>query len=150
MKRYTRDLLGAVLAVQRPPCDPRERSGLRAIDAFYNLRDVWLDHRPADGGKRNYGYPSPDHVLLVCQGEIARHHGVEAVPFGSVEQLTVFQTGQPEIGGCERFVVAKIRPQIVRYVFVEEDFQCCSWALCECANARSARIVVTASVRKLP
>lgn len=87
---------------------------------------MWFDDRPADcrqGDDRNL---PTCHVLLVRQRQIARHHYIESASLCGCQEVPVFQTGPAKIGSREGFVMAKMWPEIVRYIFVKNDFQGCN------------------------
>ena len=106
--------------------NPRERSWCCRINRSHNLCHVRFDHWPADGRKRDDGDLPAHHILLVRQRKIPGDHDIEILFFRSGEQLTVFQASPAKIGGGEGFVVTKMRPQIMRYIFVQQDFQGCN------------------------
>lgn len=93
------------------------------MDSGHNLFKIWLHNRPANCRKGDNGYLASRKILLIFQGLIACYKYIEPGRFASREEMTICESGQPDIGSSEGLKLGQVSPQRMGQVFIQQDFQ---------------------------
>ena len=97
-------------------------AGFRSSDGYRNLRTLRHDETVFVRAQNNQRQLPSKHVLLIIQTLVRRHKHIKPCPFRRRDQRAVRLPGPSLVRRSYDLMIAHHQPQLLREVFIEQDF----------------------------